>query len=342
MQQVLHREVGELQRCLEDDTGLSPTGTQLDLVVGLALEVKDDVHSTVVRVGLGTDVHLLGVEMARLGDFAHRAHEVLLGEQVTGAHTQLATYHLLIQAVITVDDHLVDAGLLALIHAHLQRDAVTLDFALNRDEVIEEVTVVEIEIGNGVIILLGTLVEKFLVIDVTLLDAQHLTQSGRRIDGIAHPGDIRDIVAFALADLEVNIHALLIKGHNAVAQDNGITVTFLVILVDNELLVGFIIAHDELLLREDFPQALLLIGLLHGALDLVVAQYLVAVNIDFVDLDFLVLVHVDVDDDLVLFAQVGNLDNFTCSLTESLRSIILLNDEFDAVGDIGRHLATSL
>ena len=256
--------------------------------------------------------------MTGLGNLTHRAHEVFLGEQVTGAHAQLAAYDLLIQAVVTVDDDLVDAGLLAFKHAHLQRDAVALDFPFNGDKVIEEVTIVEVEVGNGVIVFLGALVEEFLVVHVTLLDTEHFTQHRRRIYSVTHPRDVRDVITLALADLEIDVHRLLVIRHYAVAHDDGITVTLLVILVDNELFIVLVIALDELLLREDFPNVVLLVGLLHGALDLVVTQHLVAVDINLVDLDFLVLVHVDVDDDLVLLAQVRNRDNFTSRLTESL------------------------
>ena len=60
------------------------------------------------------------------------------------------------------------------------------------------------------------------------------------------------------------------------------------------------------------------------------------------DFDFLVFVDVDVDDDFVLLAQVGHLDHLAGSLSESLACIVFLDDDLDAVGDIGRHLAAWL
>ena len=268
MQQVLYREVSELERCLEDDTRLSPTCAQLHLVVGLALQVKDDIDGAVVGVGLGADVHLFGVEVSRLGNLTRRTHEVVLGEEVAGAHTQLAAHDFLIETVVTVDNHLVDASLLAFIHAHLQIDAVALDLALDGDELVEEVSVVEIEVGNGVVVLLRALVEQLLVIDVAFLDAQHIVEQCRREDGIAHPRDVGDVVTLALVNSEINVNALLVKGYNAVFHDNGIAIAFLVILVDNQLLVGLIVTLDKLLLRENLPQVSLLVGLFHRALEL--------------------------------------------------------------------------
>ena len=108
------------------------------------------------------------------------------------------------------------------------------------------------------------------------------------------------------------------------------------------MLVGLKVALDKLLLAEDFPQVLLLVGLLHRALEFAVAQHLVAVDVNLVDLDFLVLINVDVDDDLVLLAQVGHLHDFTRGLAETLVGIVFLYNELDAVGDVGRHLATGL
>ena len=280
--------------------------------------------------------------MSRLSNLACRAHEVLLGEQVTGTNAQLTTHHLLIQAVVTVDDHLVDAGLFALEHAHFQVNAVPLDFALDGYELIEQVTVVQVQVGNSVIVFLCALGEQLLVIHITLLDTQDLVENDRRIDGVSHPGDVRDVITLALINLEVNVNALPIIGDHAVAHDDSVAVTFLVILVDDELLVGLIIALDELLLRENLQDVLLLIGLLHRALDLAVAQHFIAVDIDLVHLDFLMLVNIDVDDDLVLLAQVRFLDNFASRLAKALVGIVFLNDDLDAVGDIRCHLAAHL
>ena len=45
---------------------------------------------------------------------------------------------------------------------------------------------------------------------------------------------------------------------------------------------------------------------------------------------------------IVLLAQVRHLHNLTGCLSEALVGIIFLNDNLDAVGNIGRHLATGL
>ena len=60
------------------------------------------------------------------------------------------------------------------------------------------------------------------------------------------------------------------------------------------------------------------------------------------DLDFLVLVNVDIDNHLVLLAQVRNLNDLARRLAEALAGVIFLDEELDAVGDVGGHLAARL
>ena len=115
VEQVFEREVCELECHLSDDARLSPTGGKFDLVVGFRLEVEDDVHRSVFLVRLRPDVHFLGVEVPGLRNFTCRANEVLLAEQFPRPHPQFAADDLLIQAVVAVNHHLVDAGLLALV-----------------------------------------------------------------------------------------------------------------------------------------------------------------------------------------------------------------------------------
>ena len=54
------------------------------------------------------------------------------------------------------------------------------------------------------------------------------------------------------------------------------------------------------------------------------------------------LIDIDIDDHLVLLAQVRHLHNLAGGLAEALVSIVFLDQQFDAVGDIGRHLAARL
>ncbi len=82
--------------------------------------------------------------MTGLRDFTCRTHEVAFGEQFTGLHTELTTNHLLIEAVVTIDDYIVDTRLWAFEYTHFKVDGVTTHVFLNRHKVEEEVTFVHI------------------------------------------------------------------------------------------------------------------------------------------------------------------------------------------------------
>ena len=74
-QQVAHGEVVELDAHASDDTRLSPTERELQLVVRLLLQLPVNVHGSVVAVGLHVRVYLFSVEVAHLCDFTSRTHQ---------------------------------------------------------------------------------------------------------------------------------------------------------------------------------------------------------------------------------------------------------------------------
>ncbi len=102
--------------------------------------------------------------MAGGGNFTCGTHEVGLAEEFAGTHAELAAYHLLIQLVVAVDHHAVDACLRPFDHAHLKRYAVAMDALLDGHKVEEEVAVVGIQTGHGIFVFIGALVEHLLVV----------------------------------------------------------------------------------------------------------------------------------------------------------------------------------
>ena len=275
------REVGKLQRKLSDDTGLTPAEREFDLVIGLRLQIEDYVDRSVIFVRLRTYIHCLGVEVAGLRDFTGRTHKVVLAEQLPRTHAQLAAYHLLIEAVVTVDYHLVDTGLRSLEHAQLEVYRVAVHILFDRYELIEQITVVEIIVGHGVVIILRALVEQLLVIDRTRLDAEHAVEVVGIEHRVAHPLDVVDIIFLTLFERYIHIDGLFIVGHNGVGKYLGVAVTLLVIFLYDALQVILIVLLDKLLLLEQVEQLAVFVGFLHHSLQLVVAHHLVAVDIDF-------------------------------------------------------------
>ena len=276
--------------------------------------------------------------MSCLGDFTCRAHKCLLVEQFTGAHTQLAAHHLLIEAVVTVDYHLVDTRLRTLDDVHFEVDRVGVNVLLNRHEVEEEVAIVHVEVGNGIIVFGGTLVEELLVVHVARLDTEDIVEHIRGVDGVSHPVDARDIVFLSFLNLEIHIHLVVIVVYHAVAENLGIAVAKLVVFVDDELLVGLVVVGDKLLLAEKLLEASALIGLLHHALELAVAEHLVTVDVDFVHLHLVVLIDHNIHNHLVLLAEVFLLIYAHGCVLEALAIVVFLDNLACTGSDIGRNL----
>ena len=85
-----------------------------------------------------------------------------------------------------------------------------------------------------------------------------------------------------------------------------------------------------------------LVGLLHGALDAAVAQHLVAVDVYLVHLYLGVLVDHDVDNHLVLLAQVFSLVDLAGHFLKALVLEVFFHNHLDAVGNVGGHLVAHL
>ena len=81
---------------------------------------------------------------------------------------------------------------------------------------------------------------------------------------------------------------------------------------------------------EELHDVVVLIGFLHHALYSSVAQHMVAVQIYLVNLDFLVLIHYDVDNRLVLLAQVLALAHIYCGFVKTLSCKEILSHLLDS------------
>ncbi len=276
--------------------------------------------------------------MSGLGDFACRAHEVGLAEEVARTHTELTADDFLVEAVVAVDDDVVDTCLRAFDHAHLKRDGVARYFTLDGHEVVEEVTLVHVEVGHGVVVLGESLVHELLVVDVAGLHVEVGVQHLVGVDGVADPLDVLDVVLVAFVEVDVHVDLVVVVGHHAVRDYARVAEAFLVVLLEDAVEVVLIVALDEFLLREELENVVLLVGLLHGALDGAVGEDLVAVDIDFVHLDLVVLVHVDVDDDFVLVREVFVEVDAHGGVAESLVLVVLGDDGLCAVDDVARYL----
>ena len=130
--------------------------------------------------------------------------------------------------------------LLALKDTHLQIYGITHDIHFCRLQVIEQITVVPVVVAHSIVVFGESFVHQFLVIDVTLVHTQLTGKLVGRVDGIAHPCDIADVIFLTLIHLQVDIHMLGIVVPDTVFQNDGITITQLIIFVDEVLLVSLV------------------------------------------------------------------------------------------------------
>ena len=111
--------------------------------------------------------------MTGLCNFTGRTHQVFLGEQLTRTHAELTADNLFIKAVVTVDDDAVDTSLRTFDDTHLESNRVTLHLRFDWNELEEQVTVIHIEVGNGIVVFHRTLVQQSLVVNVAGLHAEN-------------------------------------------------------------------------------------------------------------------------------------------------------------------------
>ncbi len=270
MEEILDREVSELQSQLAYDTGLAPAEREFNLVIGFGLEVEHHVDSTVVFIGLHVGIHVLGIEMSGLSDFAQRTYKVALAEQFARFYTELAADNLFVKSVVAVDGHIVDSGLRTFHHTHFQRYAVAGNFAFDRHEVIEQVTVVHVQVGHSVLVFGESLVHQLLVVYVAGLEFEIGVEYFIGVYRVAHPCNILDIVLASLVDVDVNIDHLLVVRHYRVSHDFGVAIALFVVLLEYAVKVVAVIVLNEFFLLEQVQNLAVFIGFLHGALQLVV------------------------------------------------------------------------
>ena len=126
----------------------SPTSGKLQLAGRLLRDVVYQIHRIVVLVrnhGISGRTHDgFRIELAEGCDFTDGALEVTLAEQVPRTGEHLTADYLLAGQVVTVDDDIVQSGLLALGDAHFHIDGVVLDIGFHRGDGEEKVAVVPI------------------------------------------------------------------------------------------------------------------------------------------------------------------------------------------------------
>ncbi len=136
------------------------------------------------------------------------------------------------------------------------------------------------------------------------------------VDRVTHPRNIADIIFLTFVNINIDVNLFVIIRHNTVTHYFSITIAQLVIFLNDAVEVIFVILVHKLLLAEQFKQIARLIGLFNHPFQLAIAQHLIAVNVDFMHLDFRMFVNINIHDHFVLMRQVFLQPHLHISLTE--------------------------
>lgn len=166
-----------------------------------------------------------GVELIHLGQILQRTLDAFHREEVAGLGSKFAANDVFINAVVACDANVVEGGLTSFADTHFKVDRVAVDIDFNGVEVVEHVTIVVIQVTDGVFVLIKAFVHLCLVIDVAFLHLQHAFQKVGIVDGISYPRDVADIILCSLINVEVYIYVFVVDGLYAVGNDAGVAIT---------------------------------------------------------------------------------------------------------------------
>ena len=346
VEEVAHREVVQLQSHTTDNTRLTPSERELYLVVTLLCKVVVDVYGTILVVRLDIWIHLLRVEVSHRSQLTHRTHDSILREEVAWLGTKLSTNHILVQTGVTVDTNMTQISLWTFSNSHFQVDRVAIDIHLCRIDVREHITIVVIKVANSIFILIESLVQQLLIIHIALLHTEQCRQIVGRVYGVAHPCHVAEEILLTLIHLQIDVHMLSIVIADTVFQNLGITIAMLIILVDKFLLVFLPAFGSKLLGFEEAAQLASLMSLGKGTfreestLYLTVAQFLVTLDGNLVNLCFLLLIHHYVEDDMILFCHILALVDLDIGILKAFIVEIFLGQNLSTVYHVRSQLST--
>ena len=156
-EEVLEREVGELESQFSDDAGLSPSSGEFYLVAAFGYEGIGDVDGSRLLVRMDVFGDFLsqdfGVELVHVRELSYGTLDALHGEEVAGLGAELASDDVVEYAFVAGNADAVEGSLLPFGDAHFEVDAVALDVDFHGVEVIEHVAVVVVLLADGIFIL---------------------------------------------------------------------------------------------------------------------------------------------------------------------------------------------
>ena len=339
-------EVVEFQTDATDDTRLSPTERELDLVVRFLFEIPVDINCSVFHIGFHVGIQFFSIEMSRCSDFTRRAHQSVTRKQVAGLRAQFATNHVFVESVVTVDSHAVDVGLRTFLNTHFEVDGVAFGLHFHRVNLVEEIAIVPISISDGIVVFRQAFFHQFLVIDIAFFHIENVAQSRNiahsvsRINRVSDPRNVAQVVFRALIDLHIHVHVLRIDRPHAVFDNHGIAETQFVVFFDEFFLVFLPAVGRELLGFQETAEFTCLVGLRQctfaqkTTLDFLVAELVVALDDDAAHLHLLFFVDDDVENHVVLLRHIVALHHRDFGILKAFFVEIFLCNQFRTVEHI--------
>ena len=197
----------------------------------LFLEVRLKIKSTVPLSGFGSGwmSMLSGSKWPVCAISRAERIKSSLEKSSPGAHVQFAADHFFVQTVVSIDDNAVDCGLGTFGDAHFERDGIAFDFRFDWDELEEQVAVVHIQVGHGVVVFQRALVQERLVVDIACLHAEDGIKCGRGVHGVSGPSDVGNEVLLSFFHGDEHVDKFVVVGSDAVAYDSSIAIAQFVV-----------------------------------------------------------------------------------------------------------------
>ena len=126
--------------------------------------------------------------------------------------------------------------------------------------------------------------------------------------------------------------------YDAIGKDDSVAISDLVVLFDDEFLIVFKLGSDELLRSEEVDDVVV-VGLLHGAVDLGSSERLVTLDEDLTDACFFVFIDIDSNLDVPRFVRVIVLIDNDFGMIEAFFFEVFGDDFLGTVGQVVRHLS---
>ena len=239
-----------------------------------------------------------------------------------------------------------EAGLRTFGDAHLKVDGVSVDIHLHWVYIGEHITIVPVIVAHRIVVFAQTLVHLLLVIDIATLHAQQFLEIFGVDHRIADPGDVAHKIALSLIHLQQDVDMLLIVVPNRVFENCHIPVSQLIIFI-HEILFGSLVPFVGKLLRlQETAQFACLVHLgehtfpEQSTLDFPGRKILVALDDNMADFHLGLLVHVHIQDYLVVTRHIVTLGNIDFRIFVTLLIKIFLCENLGTVNHIGRNLTS--